>query len=99
MKGMWSDRRFFFKTGFQEGVLCHTVATCLCVAHLLVRWKFSKVVDADPDDRFGDFESVMHLYAWQCVSRLACLIGHMRLHRVLQASQHPRSFRAPSVQR
>ena len=97
MKGMGSDRRFFFKTDFQGGVLRHTVATCLCVAHLLVRWKFSKVVDADPDDRFGDFESVMHLYA--CVSRLACLIGHMRLHGVPQASQHPRSFRAPSVQR
>ena len=60
-KGMGSDRPFS-SNGLKTAFLCHIVARCLSAAHLLVPWKLAfEVVDADPDDRFGDFESMMRL--------------------------------------
>ena len=63
---------FFFETDSQEGAVYHIVPRA-CQPHIFLcvgSWS-STVVDADPDDRFGDFKGMMHPYA--CVGWLASL--------------------------
>ena len=88
---------FVCKTDSQKGVVCHIVPrACLPPIFSCVGSWSSKVVDADPDDRFGDFESMMHLYA--CVGWLASLHDWPRASSLCTSDKPaPMQFPRPKV--